>query len=260
MLEAGNIWYKAGNKVLLENVSAAFDPGKLHMIIGPNGAGKSTFIKVLCGQLQPNEGTVSYEGINASKLGAAALAKIRAVLSQNIDIAFPMKVWEVVMMGRYPHFSGKPGSKDEAACEEAMRFFNVLDLADRDYLTLSGGEKQRVHFARVIAQVWYPADTGCRYLILDEPLTFLDVKYQFQFMNKLRELLQNKDMVVVGVVHDLNLAAKFADTITLIDKGTIAASGTRGQVLTRGHIGRVYNLEPVIVEDKSKGTFYLFFD
>lgn len=260
MLTAENISYKAGNNVLLDNVSVSFAPGKLHLMIGPNGAGKSTLIKVLCNQLRPSAGTVKYGSQDARRMNDNELAKVRAVLSQNIDLAFPLKVWEVVMMGRYPHFTGKPSSTDESACEEAMRFFNVHDMANRDYMTLSGGEKQRVHFARVIAQVWYPAKNNCRYLILDEPLTFLDVHYQFHFMNKLRELLQSNDMVILGVVHDLNLAAKFADTITLINKGKIIATGSRELVLTNDNIETAYQLHPVIVQDKQRNSFYIFFD
>jgi iron complex transport system ATP-binding protein len=182
------------------------------------------------------------------------------VLSQNIEVAFPLRVAEVVMMGRYPHFGGKPMAFDHDTCEEAMRFVDVLDLAERDYRTLSGGERQRVHFARVMAQVWHPAAGRCRYLILDEPLTFLDVHYQFEFMHKLRELLRAPDLIVIGVVHDLNLAATFADQIVLLHKGRVLASGSRDAVLTPEHIREAYQLEPVIIEDRAKGRYHLFFE
>src|SRR6185295_15517836 len=136
-----------------------------------------------------------------------------------IEIAFPLKVWEVVMMGRYPHFTTQPGSRDEQAVEEAMRYFEVWPMAERDYITLSGGEKQRVNFARVLSQVWYPQPGQMRYLLLDEPLTFLDVNYQYQFMHKLQALTEKNDLVIVGVVHDLNLAIRFADTVLLLNEG-----------------------------------------
>ena len=260
MLLAKNITYKIGNKTLLDNVSVSFEPGKLNLIIGPNGAGKSTLIKVLCNQAHPETGTVSFGNKNIKDYTAQKLGQIRSVLSQNIELTFPLNVWEVVMMGRYPHFSVKPTELDERACEEAMRFFDVLDLVDRNYVTLSGGEKQRVHFARVLAQIWYPVEDSCRYLIMDEPLTFLDVYYQFQFMHKIVELLHTNDIVVIGVVHDLNLTAKFADKIILINQGKILAEGNKKEVFTKANIKMAYRLNPIIVTDEEKDSLYLFFD
>jgi len=258
MLRANNITCQIGEKKLLDDVSATFHPGKLNLIIGPNGAGKSTLVKVLCNQIHPQHGAVYYGEKKLTAFSIAAQAGIRAVLSQNIELAFPLKVFEVVMMGRYPHFTGRPSPKDETACEEAMRFFDVSEMAERDYMTLSGGEKQRVHFARVVAQIWYPVKDSCRYLLLDEPLTFLDVHYQFHFMHKIIELLKNDDMIVVGVVHDLNLAARFADQIILLHQGKVLASGDKTGVLTKEHIKKAYQLEPVIHQDKN--TMYLFFE
>lgn len=257
MLKVENITYKIGDKFLLENVSVNFEPGKLNLIIGPNGAGKSTLIKVICNQIKPTRGNVYYGNRNVNQSSDLELAKIRAVLSQSIELTFPLKVWEVVMMGRYPHFTGKPAQKDESACEEAMRFFDVWNMADRNYMTLSGGEKQRVNFARVIAQIWYPSINSNRYLILDEPLTFLDVHYQFHFMNRLLDLLKDPRMVILGVVHDLNLAAKFADKIVLLHEAKVLANGDKEQVLKKENIRTAYQLEPIIYNEKE--NFYLFF-
>jgi iron complex transport system ATP-binding protein len=215
-------------------------------------------VKLISNQIQASNGTIQYGTKALKSLTISELAKIRAVLSQNIELAFPLKVSEVVMMGRYPHFTSKPTEKDYLACNEAMAFFDVLEMANRDYMTLSGGEKQRVHFARVASQIWLPVANYCRYLILDEPLTFLDVHYQFHFMHKLLELLKQKDMVVVGVVHDLNLAAKFADQIVLLHQGKVLASGTPNKVLTKEHIKKAYHLEPVF--HKTENTIYLFFE
>lgn len=258
MIRAEKLTYKIGEKIILEDVSVTFKPGKLNLIIGPNGAGKSTLVKAICNQIHPQEGSVFYENENIQSKSNLALAKIRAVLSQNVDIAFPLKVHEVVMMGRYPHFSVKPTSKDQTACEEAMQFFDVFEMANRDYLTLSGGEKQRVHFARVASQIWFAEEQPCRYLILDEPLTFLDTYYQFQFMHKIVKLLQGKDLVVVGVVHDLNLAAKFADHIVLLQHGKVLAAGNKTEVLTKNNIKTAYRLEPVIHQNNE--SLFIYFD
>lgn len=258
MIQANNITYKIGNKIILKDISVNFEAGKINLILGPNGAGKSTLVKVICNQLKPQEGTVFYEGIDIRNTSVAELARVRAVLSQNTELAFPLKVKEVVMMGRYPHFSVNPTAKDEQAVQEAMQFFDVEEMSERDYLTLSGGEKQRVHFARVVSQIWYASENGCRYLVLDEPLTFLDVHYQFQFMHKLQELLKQKDLVIVGVVHDLNLAAKFADHLVLLNNGELLATGTKTEVLTQKNMKTAYRLEPVIHNDER--GMYLFFE
>jgi len=258
MLGVKNITYKIGNKTLLEDVSVDFEVGKLNLIIGPNGAGKSTLVKVICNQIKPDAGSVYYDKKDLKSFSIPDLAKVRSVLSQNIELAFPLKVSELVMMGRYPHFTGRPTAKDEQACEEAMRFFNVLDMSDRNYMTLSGGEKQRVHFARVVSQIWYPVPEGCRYLILDEPLTFLDVHYQFDFMHKIIELMKKNEMVIIGVVHDLNLAAKFADQIVLLNDGKVLSSGDKYKVLSKENIKEAYKLDPVIHHQGE--SMYLFFD
>ncbi len=258
MLVAKNIVYKVGQKPLLDDVSIEFQPGKLNLIIGPNGAGKSTLVKVLCNQLQPQGGTVYYGEKPVSSIPVLQAARIRSVLSQNIELAFSLKVSEVVMMGRYPHFGGSPGDKDVLACEEAMRFFEVWEMRERNYLTLSGGEKQRVHFARVVAQIWYPLPESTRYLVLDEPLTFLDVYYQFSFMHKLMELRQQQDIVIVGVVHDLNLAAKFADHIVLLHNAKVLAKGNRDEVMTKENISKAYQLAPIIYDNGT--SMHLFFE
>jgi len=256
MLEAKNISFRIGVRSLLDGVSVQFHPGRINLIIGPNGAGKSTLVKVLCGQLKPTQGEVFYQEEPIAHASVATLARSRAVLSQNVALAFPLTVAEVVMMGRYPHFSGRPADRDRAACEAAMRFFDVYDMANRNYMTLSGGEKQRTHFARVTAQLWYPASTGYRYLILDEPLTFLDVYYQFDFMNKLAKLAEQQDLVIAGVVHDLNLAGKYADHLVLLHEGMVLAHGAKERVLTPENIRVAYHMEVEIEQVRGATRVY----
>jgi len=250
MIQAQGIAYKAGDKYLVQHISSCFEPGMLNLVIGPNGAGKSTFVKLLSGQLQPHSGSVCYAGKPLKEYSISQLARIRAVLSQNIELSFPLNVWEVVMMGRYPHFTGKPERKDIDACTEAMTFFNISDFAGRDYTTLSGGEKQRVQFARIMAQIWYPVPGSCRYLFLDEPLTFLDVHYQYEFMHQLLKLLSSGDLVIIGVVHDLNLASGYAHNITLLHNGNVLANGAP-------NIKTAYHLDPSIIS--ANGKKYILF-
>jgi iron complex transport system ATP-binding protein len=262
MLEAKNITYRVDRRELISDVSVEFAPRRLHLIIGPNGAGKSTLIKVLSRHLRPQVGQVSYDDSDVSTESELALAKRRAVLSQAIEIAFPLSVREVVMMGRYPHFGGRPGPVDEEIVDEMMSFFDVTEFAPRDYQTLSGGERQRVNFARVLAQLWRDDEateaSQCRYLFLDEPLTFLDIRHQIDFMKKIREFGSAPDVVTVGVVHDLNLAARFADQIVLMDNGGVVADGAPDEVLTAENIRNVFGVEPMFVSVDS--TRHLVFN
>jgi len=265
MLKANHITFRVGDKPLLTDVSLSFAPGQLHLIIGPNGAGKSTLIKVLARLLRPQVGTIEYEGRDVSQVGEANLAKHRAVLSQAVEVAFPLRSREVVMMGRYPHFGGRPGPADEQVVDELMQFFDVTEFTDRDYQTLSGGERQRVNFARVLAQLWpvkhvaLPKNgSSCRYLFLDEPLTFLDIHHQIDFMKKVRSFTNTPDVVTVGVVHDLNLAARFADQIILLDRGRVIGCGSPTEVLTQENIRKVFAVEPTFVPVKQSDIHIVF--
>jgi len=259
VLIGSNISFSVGRKVLISDISATFAPGGLHLLVGPNGAGKSTLVKVLARLLRPQTGTVEYEGADVSQVGEAVLAKRRAVLSQAIEIAFPLTVREVVMMGRYPHFSGRPGPADERIVDEVMQHFDVTEFKDRYYQTLSGGERQRVIFARVLAQLWRDDSVdSCRYLFLDEPLTFLDIRHQIDFMKRIRSFTDAGDVVTVGVVHDLNLAARFADQILMLNGGRIVAHGTPAEVLTTERIQQVFGVEPTMVQTEHSGIHLIF--
>jgi iron complex transport system ATP-binding protein len=270
MLEARNITFQVGNKALISDFSASFAPGELHLIIGPNGAGKSTIIKILSRLLRPQTGTIEYEGVDVSQTSESALAKRRAVLSQAIEVAFPLTVREVVMMGRYPHFGGNPGPADESIVDELMEFFEVTEFSSRNYQTLSGGERQRVNFARVLAQLWRTSSASsqahstasmpppCRYLFLDEPLTFLDIRHQIEFMKKVRAFGRARDIVTVGVVHDLNLAARFSDRIVLLNQGRVVANGTPVQVLTTDRIMDVFGVKATFVPVKQSDIHLVF--
>jgi iron complex transport system ATP-binding protein len=257
MLTAENITFRVGKKSLLADISVSFAPAKLHLIVGPNGAGKSTLIKVLARLLRPQAGKVEYEGIDVAHVSEAELAKLRAVLSQALEVAFPLTVRELVMMGRYPHFSGRPGPTDEQIVDEVMAHFDVTGFSDRQYQTLSGGERQRVNFARVLTQLWLNGST-CRYLFLDEPLTFLDIRHQIDFMRKIKEFAAAADVVTVGVVHDLNLAARFADHIVLLNDARIVAAGAATEVLTPERIHAVFGVKPTFVQSSESGIHFIF--
>ena len=162
MLSASDLVFHAGGRTLIDRVSMRFEAGSLHLIMGANGAGKSTLIRLLARLQRPDQGQVMYDGSDVTHWSERDLARRRAVLSQAVEVAFSIPVRELVLMGRYPHFGARPGAADLEICEEVMRFFDVTAMAERSYGTLSGGEKQRVQFARVLAQIWRPLEGAAR--------------------------------------------------------------------------------------------------
>jgi iron complex transport system ATP-binding protein len=247
MLRTENIHYHIGTKKILTGISIDFEPGLFHVILGPNGSGKSTFLKVFSGEQKPQQGMVRYDNDNAFRLNKIVLAQRRAVMSQQPELHFPLTVAEVVMMGRYPHFTYRPAKKDEAICRQAIAKMEIDHFTERDYLTLSGGEKQRVQFARVLAQLWEQPATGCRYLLLDEPVSSLDIHYQHQFLQEVKNLAK-ENMVLVAVLHDLNLAIQYADELIFMKEGRIVHKGKPAEVVTAGLVKDVFNIPVRIIE------------
>ncbi len=246
MLQARGLSFSVKGRTLIDNVNAEFAVGELSILLGANGAGKSTLVRLLARQITGQKGSVRYDGEPSEGWKGEELARVRAVLSQHVEVSFPLRVREVVMMGRYPHFTGAPTARDRRACNESMERLGVLDWADRDYLTLSGGERQRVQFARVLAQIWQDTPGKIRWLLLDEPLTFLDIRHQLEFLKLVRELLTAGDLVAVGAVHDLNLAARFADHCVLLADGRVLAAGAASEVLTPELVTSGFGITPVI--------------
>lgn len=258
MIQVENIGFTIQGKTLLKDISLEFKPNEIAMIIGPNGAGKSTLIKLLSQEHPCTSGSIIWDGVDLKKQSKADLAKNRAILSQNVELAFPLTVREVVMMGRYPHFESKATPNDQAIVNEAMQFFDIEDMADRNYLTLSGGEKQRVHFARVSAQIWPEENAATRYLLLDEPLTYLDIHYQYEFIKLLQRMMTMQPLVIVGVVHDLNLAYRYAHQAVLIHDGKLLASGAADAVFTSENIQKAFRIEPHILFDEAGRKYFSF--
>ncbi|HMK25501.1 MAG TPA: heme ABC transporter ATP-binding protein [Chitinophagaceae bacterium] len=253
MLRTENISYSIGKKSILSGVSAEFHPGEFNMILGPNGSGKSTFLKIFSGELHGYRGHVFYRDKKIESIKKEELAKQRAVMSQQPELSFPLMVDEVVMMGRYPHFVFNPGKKDETICNEVMERMNLQSFRERNYLTLSGGEKQRVQFARVLAQIWEKPIAGTRYLFLDEPLTSLDINYQQEFLQIAKEFTK-ADTILVVVIHDINLAIQFADKLFFFKDGEIAAQGNPSAILTEELIAGVFGIKTTIIKNPVSGT------
>lgn len=220
MLSAENVSFKIGKVVLLEETTTEFEQSKFHVIMGANGAGKSTLLKLLSGNYKPSGGHVYFESREISKIDKNELAIKRAVLSQHYHLAFPITVEEIVLMGRYPYFAHEPSAKDRAICKEAMQLMDVLHLSQRDYTTLSGGEAQKVQMCRVLAQIGETSAGEEKVLLLDEPVSHLDMKYQHQLLEAAKQLCYS-NVTVIAVLHDINLALKFADRFLFMKNGEI---------------------------------------
>lgn len=220
MVRAEDVSFKVGGKVLLQPTSIDFDEGKFHVVMGANGAGKSTLLKIIAGEQPPTSGDVFLAGKALAQYTKKELALKRAVLSQHYHLAFPIAVNEVVMMGRYPFFDAKPSGTDDAICRKAMAMMDVEKLAERDYTTLSGGEAQKVQMCRVLAQIWNEPQGEKKLLLLDEPVSHLDVKYQYQLLRIAKEFCRQA-ITVIAILHDINLAISFADRILFLKEGEV---------------------------------------
>lgn len=248
MLRTENIHFRIGKKLILNGISAEFKPGEFNMILGPNGSGKSTFLKIFSGELHGYEGSVFYGDQKINQLKKEELAKQRAVMSQQPELNFPLMVEEVVMMGRYPHFTFNPNKKDQDICNEVIERMNLTSFKERNYLTLSGGEKQRVQYARVLAQIWEKPIRGFRYLFLDEPLTSLDINYQQEFL-QIAGGFTKEDTIMIAVMHDINLAVQYADKLFFLKEGKLIAHGNPREILNEGLIKNVFNINTSIINN-----------
>jgi iron complex transport system ATP-binding protein len=250
MLKVENIHYSIGAKQILKGIGIHFAPGLFHVIVGPNGSGKSTFLKVFSGEQHPQKGSVQYDGVDIFKLNKTAVAQRRSVMSQQPELHFPLSVSEIVMMGRYPHFNYQPSAKDLSIYDEVVKEMELTDFLDRDYLTLSGGEKQRVQFARALAQIWETPQEGSRYLFLDEPINNLDIHYQHQFL-QLAKAFTSPHTVTIAVLHDINLAIQYADTISFMKAGDIVSTGHPSSVVSAKLINDVFAIPVDIIRHPS---------
>ena len=260
-LVARGITLKRHGKALIEDIDIALQVGEVFALLGPNGAGKSTLIKALSAEIAPTAGHVCLNGRWLRHVPARERARSIAVLPQQLELSFPFTGFEVALLGRIPHHSGAPEPKDREITWQALQAVDAVHLAARSYPTLSGGERARVQLARVLAQIWVEPDATSRcprYLLLDEPTAPLDIAHQIALMHTLRNVAQ-RGIGVMLIVHDLNLAAAWADRIALLRDGRISAMGTPDQVITGELIRKVFDVSPHIVAHPEHGRPWMAF-
>ena len=222
----------------LHGVSVNIDEGALVGILGPNGSGKTTLLRTLAGTLQPASGAVTIRGLGLGMLSRREMARLVAVVPQETHLAFDYSVLEVVLMGRYPHLGPfqLESQDDLRIARESLEATGTLDLEDRPFDTLSGGEKQRVVIASALAQ-------ATPVMLLDEPTASLDPGYQVEVAALLRRLNAERRVTMVVATHDLNLAASLCQQVILLRRGRVLAAGATRDVLTKDAVRDLYGVE-----------------
>lgn len=247
MLRAEGVSFRVDGRELLHPTSIVFGDGLFHVIMGANGAGKSTLLKLLAGDQKPSTGRVLLDDRPLEDFSKKELATRRAVLSQHYNITFPIAVHDIVLMGRYPYFSGRPAPRDFDICRQALVLMDMQSFAERDYNTLSGGEAQKVQMSRVLAQIWSATEGEKQLLFLDEPVSHLDVKFQYQLLQAARDL-SKKGTTVIAILHDINLALSFADRILFMKQGAIVHDLDKMGKVDTSILREVFDVETVIMQ------------
>lgn len=242
MIRAQGISIRRGGRSLLEGVNLHLEAGKMTVVIGPNGAGKSTLLKMLSGELRPDQGEVFYQDRRLNALTPLELARERAVLPQSTALSFPFTALEVVRMGAVAHGSRDPN----LAARQALVRVGLAGFESRCYNALSGGEQQRVQLARVLAQMPDPLMYNRpRAIFLDEPTASLDIGHQISVLELARDFAR-RGGAVLAILHDLNLAAEFADHLAILHHGRLIREGHPRETIDDQTIAHVYGISGTV--------------
>jgi iron complex transport system ATP-binding protein len=235
-----------GGRVIVSEVSLDIHQGELVALLGPNGAGKSTLLRAISGVVRPSAGTVAVDGVPLAEYDRATLARRLAVVPGQTITAFPIRVEELVALGRIPHEHPLMGPRpaDRAAVAHAIERVGIGHLVGRDVRELSLGERQLTVLAMTVAQ-------GARLLLLDEPTVHLDLRHQVEAMDLLRDLAARDGVTVLAVLHDMTLVRHFFARLLLINGGRLVADGRPDDVLTPDRIREVFGVDPSLVTPPS---------
>jgi iron complex transport system ATP-binding protein len=274
LLQAADLVFGYGREPVLRGVSLDIPQGGFTGILGPNGSGKTTLLKLLAGTLKPASGSVRIEGTDLRTVPRARLARRMAVVPQETHVAFDFTVLEIALMGRYAHLGAFEieGPHDFTVAREALAATGTLQFQDRAFMTLSGGEKQRVVIAAALAQLHAgaaelpvaadarraglsgpPVPAGGRVLLLDEPTAALDLRYQLELATLLQDLQARFPITIVISTHDLNFAASVCRTLVLLESGRVIAAGPVDDVLTPANVRALYGVEADVTRHPATG-------
>lgn len=252
MIELERVSVVRGRATLLRDVTLTLAPGNLICLVGPNGAGKTTLVKLASGAISPDSGSARFCGTTLRAVDAGDLARRRAVVSQQSNIAFGFSTLEVVLLGRHPHNPLRERPSDVALARNALTRVEAAHLAERDVTTLSGGERQRVDLARALVQLTGEAPPETTALFLDEPTSNLDLAHQHAALS-LARATSREGRLVVAVMHDLNLAAQYADRIVVLRAGRVVADGAPRDVLNAELVLQVFGLRALVMTHPELG-------
>ena len=260
VMEASDVTVRIGDAILLDRVGFAVEAGRFSAILGPNGAGKSTLMKVLAGSLQPTAGRVWLWGKTLREWPRRETSQLRAVLSQRTDLTFPFTVRDVVLLGRSPYAGHSRRDTDLAVVNSTMKMCGISHLSRRVYPTLSGDEQQRVQLARVLAQLHRNGtnfeDCSGQVLLLDEPTSSLDIAHQHAILT-LARALAGRGMAVVAVLHDLNQAVVFADSVHLMKDARFVEAGPPAEIIRPDSVKTVFDIDVRMVSQAGESIRYV---
>lgn len=236
--ETKDLTFAVTERRLLDRVSLGFATGEVTGLVGHNGSGKSTLLKLLARQQSRTSGQITFAGTELDRWGAREFARLVAYLPQDMSAAHGMTVRELVACGRYPWHGalGRFTDRDTAKVEEALSLTGLSGMVDRMVDTLSGGERQRAWIAMLVAQ-----DSQC--LLLDEPTSALDIAHQMEVLTLIRRLSHERGLSVIVVLHDINMAARFCDTVHALRQGEVVASGNPDSLMRKTVLNDIYGIE-----------------
>lgn len=254
VFEVRDIVFCYGKNRALDNLSLTMEQGKFYGIVGPNGCGKTTFLDLLIQNKAPESGTIKYLGRDIKEYTRRKLAKEMALVPQDFYINFPFSVKEIVLMGRHPHIPrfASPSTEDLKIVDEIMEKMEIDRFKDKYITELSGGEKQRVVFARALAQ-----DTPV--LILDEGTSNMDIQYTLNILDIVADGVEFKKRTVIAALHNLNLAAAYCDELIFMKSGRIVSEGSTDEVLNEQNIKGVFGVDSKIYFDQYSNSRQVVF-